>query len=110
MHRASDAPAVVPASATAPARGNVATTPTREQIRSALAAMAPAVQACAEGRHGLASVNVVFHGASGAMRSAVVSGPYAGSPEGSCIARAVRAAQVPSFSQSTFTVSYPFST
>jgi hypothetical protein len=110
MHRASDAPAVLPASTSAPAPSNVATTPTREQVRTALAAMAPAVQACTAGGHGLATVSVVFHGASGAVRSAVVTGAYAGTPEGSCIARAVREAQVPSFSQNTFTVTYPFAT
>ncbi len=110
MHRASDAPAVVPASTSTPAPSNVATTPTRDQVRSALNAVAPAVEACADGRHGLATVSVVFTGATGAVRSATVTGPYAGTPEGSCIARAVREAQVPTFSQGTFTVSYPFAT
>jgi hypothetical protein len=37
-----------------------------------------------------------------------VSGPFAGTPVGSCVARAVRAARFPPFAEDRFEVTYPF--
>lgn len=106
MHRASDPGAVpvvsVPSSPALPA------TPTRDEVRRVMGALTPAVTACAAGTHGRVTVTVVVAGETGHVRSAVVSGDYAGTPEGSCIARAVREAELAPFSRSTFTITYPF--
>jgi hypothetical protein len=56
----------------------------------------------------MAPVAITFSG-SGHVTAAHVSGTFAGSAVGSCIARAVRRASVPPFSRSSFTVNYPFS-
>jgi hypothetical protein len=71
-----------------------------EGIRSALAQ-------CAEGQHGRADIVVVI-GSSGRVRSAQVRGVFAGTPQGSCMARAVRGARFPAFSSETFQLQYPF--
>jgi hypothetical protein len=42
------------------------------------------------------------------VTTATVNGPFAGTPTGSCIARAVRAARFPPFAQPRFAVTYPF--
>lgn len=81
--------------------------PTREGVVASIDAVRPAVRACAATRHGSAPVLVTV-GSNGRVRSAVVSGTFAGTPEGSCIARAVRAAEFPAFTQATFELSYPF--
>ncbi len=66
-----------------------------------------AVRACASGQPGPAQVTIVF-ASSGRVTTANVQAPFAGTPAGSCIARAVRAATVPAFTRPTFQVSYPF--
>jgi hypothetical protein len=67
-----------------------------------------AVQTCAAGRGGVAWVQVTFNGGTGRVSSALVQGQFAGTPQGSCIARAVRSAQVAPFSNANFSVAYPF--
>jgi hypothetical protein len=47
-------------------------------------------------------------GATGKVSSVDVSGQFAGSPVGSCVAKEVRKAKFPKFSQSSFSFSYPF--
>jgi outer membrane biosynthesis protein TonB len=94
-------PAMAAASALAP-------TPTRDQVIAAMRAVAPRVEACGTGaRHGVAEVDIVV-GSSGRIRSAVVGGFFAGTPEGSCVARAVRGARLPPFQNDSFQFSYPF--
>ena len=83
-------------------------TPSRADVVSAMGSVREAVAACAQGRGGLAQVRVTFSGPSGRVMMAVVEGQFAGTPQGSCIARAVRAASVPRFAQPTFGVSFPF--
>lgn len=83
-------------------------TPSRADVVSAMGSVRAAVAACAQGRGGLAQVRVTFSGPSGRVMMAVVEGQFAGTPQGSCIARAVRAASVPRFAQPTFGVSFPF--
>lgn len=83
-------------------------TPSRADVVSAMGSVRVAVAACAQGRSGLAQVRVTFSGPSGRVMMAVVEGQFAGTPQGSCIARAVRAASVPRFAQPTFGVSFPF--
>ena len=89
-----------------PAR-ELPSTPDRSTIQAVLAARTDAVMACASGAHGLADVDIVIAG-SGRITTATVNGPFAGTPIGSCIARAVRGATFPPFSQARFEVTYPY--
>ena len=58
--------------------------------------------------HGTVTVEITV-AATGRVTSAVVpTGPLAGTPAGSCVVRAVRAAVFPRFRRDTFRVSYPF--
>jgi hypothetical protein len=81
--------------------------PSRDEVQRAMTAIAPAIAECAEGEHGLVSSTVTF-GDSGRVRSALVNGELAGTPAGSCMARALRTIELPPFSQVSFTVQYPF--
>jgi hypothetical protein len=67
----------------------------------------PAIRACAGERRGTAQIDVVVHGASGRVVSATVTGSFQGSPEGSCMARAVRAARFPTFTGEPLRFRYP---
>lgn len=82
--------------------------PGRGDVMTAMASVRPSVNACAQGHGGLAQVRLTFAGPSGRVTSAVIEGQFAGTPQGSCIARAVRAATVPPFAQPTFSVLFPF--
>ena len=44
----------------------------------------------------------------GVVSYAMVSGSFAGTPEGSCIARSVKLAKFPAFSDPSVRVNYPF--
>lgn len=83
-------------------------TPEQSEVRSALESVRPAVAACAAGRRGVANIRVTFNGASGRVATVNVEGTFAGTPEGSCMARAVRAAHVGRFSDPTLVVLYPY--
>ncbi|MGF1469223.1 MAG: GYF domain-containing protein [Sandaracinaceae bacterium] len=82
--------------------------PSRSDVRRAMDSVAGQVRACGNGTHGTARVQVVFQGTSGRVTTATVEAANLPPPVRSCIARAVRGARVPSFSQSTFSVRYPF--
>jgi hypothetical protein len=81
--------------------------PTRDDVQTALEAVRPAVVACAPGKRGTAQVDLIVAG-TGIPTRAVIGGDFAGTPEGSCMARAVRGAKFPTFSQPTFRVIYHF--
>lgn len=81
--------------------------PSREQVTYSLNSVSSELKKCVGDRHGVADVTVTVRSA-GFVSYAVVSGDYAGTPEGSCIARAVRAAKFPAFSEPTLRVTYPF--
>jgi hypothetical protein len=66
------------------------------------------VRRCGNGQSGTVMVNVVISGATGRVTGADVGGSFAGTPVGSCAARAVRSARFPRFRQSSLTVRYPF--
>ncbi|MEZ4391957.1 MAG: hypothetical protein R3A48_12745 [Polyangiales bacterium] len=66
-----------------------------------------AVRACAQGQTGTAPVAIVI-GNDGAVRSANVSGQFAGSPVGSCIAGVVNRAHFPRFRANSISVTWPF--
>jgi hypothetical protein len=82
-------------------------TPTREQVTAGFESVREAVLECAAGQHGVATIQASIAG-SGRVAQALVSGAFQGTPAGSCIARAVRTAKFPSFSQDRLSVSYPF--
>ncbi len=82
-------------------------TPSRNDVISAMNSVRGAVTACGQGTTGSATVAITF-ASSGRVTVANVSPPFAGTPAGSCIARAVRTATVPPFSRPTFTVNFPF--
>jgi hypothetical protein len=96
-------------SSSAPAGGGPET-PARSDVLNAMRGVQGAVRACAvsTGQTGLANISITF-ASSGRVTTASVAPPFAGTPVGSCMARAVRAATVPAFTRPTFSVSYPFS-
>ena len=82
--------------------------PGRDDVLAALAPIRAAVAQCARGMHGVAQLDITVAN-TGFVTHAVVGGDFAGTPEGSCIARAARAAQFVSFKKPRFRVIYPFS-
>lgn len=88
--------------------GDLPATPEQSEVRSALESVRSAVTACAAGQHGLANIRVTFSGSSGRVSNVNVEGVFAGTPLGSCMARAVRAARVPHFSDPSLVVLYPY--
>jgi hypothetical protein len=87
--------------------GELPETPTRETVTSALDAVRSRVLECAAGKHGVAEVDLTVL-SSGDVSHVVVTGDFAGSAEGSCIAREVRAARFGSFQKPRFRLIYPF--
>lgn len=83
-------------------------TPSRPDVVGAMGRVAGPVRACGGGARGVVPVRIVFAGATGRVQSAEVIGGSAPPEARSCIARAVREASVPRFTQSTFRVDYPF--
>jgi hypothetical protein len=79
----------------------------RATVQSVMQGVEPAVRACAGERHGSVQVDVVVQG-TGRVSSATVTGNFQGSPEGSCIARAVRSARFPAFTGEPLRFRYPF--
>jgi F0F1-type ATP synthase membrane subunit c/vacuolar-type H+-ATPase subunit K len=83
--------------------------PTRGDVKTALQGVSGAVKSCKKDSGGTAAVNVVFSGKTGRASSAkVASGPFKGTPVGSCIESAVKRARVPRFKQSSFKVTFPY--
>jgi hypothetical protein len=91
-----------------PMAANLPEAPARDAVRSALQSVTSAVARCGGGQHGVAMTAISFRGSTGRVSSARVSGQFAGTPVGSCVARAVRRAHVPRFSRSSFSVNFPF--
>ena len=83
--------------------------PARNDVKTALQGVSGGVKACKKDAGGTAAVNVVFSGKTGRASSAkVTSGPFKGTPVGSCIESAVKRARVPRFKQSSFKVTFPY--
>jgi predicted Zn finger-like uncharacterized protein len=83
-------------------------TPGRSDVVTAMSGVQGAVTACGTGEHGVASVQISVTGSTGRVANATVGGQFAGTPVGSCIARAVRGATFPHFRNPTFSFTYPF--
>ena len=56
----------------------------------------------------MAMVAITVAGATGRVTGANVTGQFAGTPVGSCVARAVRGASFPRFQRASFVINYPF--
>jgi hypothetical protein len=78
--------------------------PTRDQIVAGFEQARAAIDTCAGGKHGLVKIDATIAN-SGHVANARVDGVFVGTPEGSCIARAVRTARFPAFSQASLKVS-----
>jgi predicted Zn finger-like uncharacterized protein len=83
-------------------------TPTRDDVLSAMKGVTPGVQACGGAESGVAMAKVGVTGSTGKVAAVDVGGQFANSPVGSCIAKEVRKAKFPRFSQPSFSFSYPF--
>lgn len=81
--------------------------PSRDQIKTAIEGARAAVQACAGASHGLTTAHITILG-SGRVSATNIEGAFAGTPQGSCMARALRGATFPRFSASSLQVTYPF--
>ena len=80
--------------------------PTRAEVSAGFDAVRGALQTCAAGKQGVVDIDATVAG-SGRVTYALIDGVFKGSPEGSCMARAVRAARFPQFSRPSLKVSYP---
>lgn len=81
--------------------------PTRTQVVERLESVRSSVRACAAGRSGVADLDItIAH--TGAVMHVLVGGDFAGTTEGSCIARAVRTARFPTFKQERFRLLFPY--
>lgn len=78
----------------------------REQVIGAMNRVQPAVMDCFHSAHGTAMANITVVGKTGRVTTAQVTGMSG--TVGSCIARAVRGATFPRFTDETLTVRYPF--
>jgi hypothetical protein len=90
-----------------PGATNLPAQPSRDDVRAALNAVIPELHKCTGSQHGTADVTMTVRSA-GVVSYAVVAGSFAGTPEGSCIARTVKLAKFPAFSEPSVRVSYPF--
>jgi len=97
--------AVPPRTKTALAPADLPEAPSREAIAASLNHMRSAIQLCSDGRKGVAELDLTIHG-SGAVAHALVGGDFAGTPQGSCIARTLRGAHFGPFQKPKFRVLY----
>ncbi|HEX5658613.1 MAG TPA: hypothetical protein VFX59_15525 [Polyangiales bacterium] len=81
--------------------------PNRAQIVAAMNAMTEQLKGCVGDEHGVADVTLTVR-APGVVSHALVEGSFADSPQGTCIARALRTAKMPSFADPITRIEYPF--
>lgn len=79
----------------------------RARMVAAMNALTERLRACVGDEHGVADVTLTVR-APGVVSHAVVEGTFAGSEKGSCIARALRKAELPHFSEPVLRIEYPF--
>ena len=87
------------------ASGPLLEAPTRAEVDGALAGMRSEIAACAVGRSGVAEIDLTIQ-SSGRVSHALISGDFAGTPQGSCIARTLRKARFSAFQKPQFRVVY----
>ncbi len=88
---------------------NLPQTPSKSQVRSALSSVRGAVKQCGGGESGVVNTSITVAGSTGRVSNVSVSGKYAGTSVGSCVARAVKRAKFPKFKQSSLKIGFPFS-
>jgi hypothetical protein len=101
-------PAVVPAPRSAPAQpaADLPAQPSREVVVNVMNGMLPKLQACVGDKHGAAHVTLTVR-STGNVTYALVGGVFAGTAEGSCIAREIKTAEFPAFTDPSIRVAYP---
>jgi hypothetical protein len=93
---------------TAPAAvGQLPDQPSRSDVLNRLESVRSTVRACAAGRSGVADLDITIAN-TGLVMHVLVGGDFAGTTEGSCIARAVRGARFPTFKQDRFRLLFPY--
>ncbi len=95
-------------SSSSASNANLPETPPRSAVLSALQSVSGRVRACGGGQHGVAKTAITFAGSTGRVRSARVTGQFAGTPVAKCVTRAVRSARVPKFKRASFPVNFPY--
>jgi hypothetical protein len=95
-----------PLARTAPAE-NLPEQPTRSDVQKGLEGVRSMLASCAGGQHGTSYANVTIEG-SGRVSYSTIEGAFAGTPAGSCMARALRTSDFPKFSGAALKVRYPF--
>jgi hypothetical protein len=102
----SDSEADEPVAQPAPA-ANLPEQLTRSEVQKGLEDVRSVLASCAAGEHGTTYANVTISGA-GRVSYSTIEGAFAGSPAGSCMARALRTSDFPKFSGAPLKVRYPF--
>jgi hypothetical protein len=87
--------------------GDLPETPSRGDVVKRLEGVRSSVRACAAGRSGVADLDISV-AQTGVVTRVLVGGDFAGTTEGSCIARAVREARFGTFKQERFRVLFPY--
>jgi hypothetical protein len=87
--------------------GGIPQAPSRADVLNRMEGVRPAVRACATGLSGVADLDITI-AKSGVVTHVLVGGDFAGTTQGSCIARAVREAKFPSFRQDRFRLLFPY--
>ena len=96
-----------PTAAAQPAPASVPVQPSRTDVKAAMDGVRAALDQCAAGAQGRITADLAISGA-GKVTYALIEGAFAGTPQGSCMARALRGAQFPQFSAPSLRVRYPF--
>jgi hypothetical protein len=81
--------------------------PDRAQVVAAMNAMTEQLKSCVGDEHGVADVTLTVR-ATGVVSHALVEGAFADSPQGSCIAKALRTTKLPAFGEPITRIEYPF--
>jgi hypothetical protein len=79
----------------------------RERVVAVMNALTPKLRACVGDQHGVVDVTLTVR-APGVVSHALVEGPFAGSEQGTCIARTLRTARLPASPHAVSRVEYPF--
>jgi hypothetical protein len=82
--------------------------PSRADVLAVLTPLGDALRDCAHGKTGVAQLDMTV-ASTGAVTVVVVGGDFAGTREGSCIARVARTARFERFKRPRFRVIFPFS-
>lgn len=82
--------------------------PSRADVRRALSPLMPAIRRCAQDQVGVATARIRVR-SNGSVESATIGGsPFGGTPQGECMARAVRRAHFRPFRRPSYSLSFPF--